>query len=126
MEIEVRHFFDASHQLPDSEHLVTKACARLHGHTYAVVVTADTRTLEGGMVVDFKAIKNAIDVLDHWHINEVFKLYPRWEHCEPTSENIAKFIHAQIESDCPRLQHVKVAVCEGYKGPERANWTTYA
>ena len=62
--IVVKHYFDAAHQLPDTEWLVTKACARLHGHTYAVEITAQTPELNGaGMVIDFKAIKEALEEL---------------------------------------------------------------
>ncbi len=41
MKLSVKHYFDASHQLPDTKYLVTKACARLHGHTYAVKIDID-------------------------------------------------------------------------------------
>ena len=32
--LEVNRFFDAAHDLPDSENLITKQCTNLHGHTY--------------------------------------------------------------------------------------------
>ena len=31
-------FFDAAHQLSDSEDLFTKRCASLHGHTYHAII----------------------------------------------------------------------------------------
>lgn|SRR3990167_8931812 len=68
----VQHYFDAAHQLTDSPDLVTKACARLHGHTYAVVVEAEAEQLNGaGMVIDFKAIKETIE---GW--KQMCKTYP--------------------------------------------------
>ena len=120
--IEVQHYFDAAHQLPDTEWLVTKACARLHGHTYAVKITAEAEKLNGaGMVIDFKAIKEAVDVLDHRYINDVFEKYG--VDVAPTAENIAVFILNQVEKLGVKV--TKVAVCEGYKGAERASWAIY-
>mgnify|MGYP003603561404 CR=1 FL=1 len=120
--IEVVHFFDSAHQLPDTEWLVTKACARLHGHTYAVKVVAVADELNGaGMVIDFKAIKEAIDVLDHRYINDVFK--DMGYNKVPTAENIAVFIAEQVTK--LGVEVTSVAVCEGYKGAERASWAVY-
>ena len=48
----VRHFIDASHKLPDTPSLISKGCARLHGHTYCFEVSAEG-PLKEGMVVDF-------------------------------------------------------------------------
>jgi len=119
----VRQFFDASHQLPDTEYLVTKACARLHGHTYAVEVDASAEQLRGGMVVDFKAIKQVIDTLDHRHINEVFT--ERGYNEVSTAENIAKYIAHECQREMPDIVITEVRVCEGYKGRERASWAIY-
>lgn len=123
--IEVRHFFDAAHQLPDSEYLITKACARLHGHTYAVIVEASCEDwdMKGGMIVDFKGIKNIIDGLDHRFVNDIFGSLPNWRELPTTSENIAKYIKSRVEGEYRHLKNVGVSVCEGYKGLERANWT---
>ena len=120
--IEVQHYFDAAHQLPDTEWLVTKACARLHGHTYAVKITAKTKKLNGaGMVIDFKAIKEVVDVLDHRYINDIFKDYGYEK--APTAENIAIFLAKEVAKLGVKV--TKVSVCEGYKGIERASWATY-
>ncbi|WP_438979927.1 6-pyruvoyl trahydropterin synthase family protein [Polynucleobacter sp.] len=117
----LRHYFDASHQLPDTDNLVTKACARLHGHTYAVIVEIEADTVKGGMIIDFKAVKNTIDVLDHQHINDIFDRF-EFNH-EPTAENIAKFLSKQIEKELDFK--ATVSICEGYKGAERASWVTH-
>lgn len=120
--IEVQHYFDAAHQLQDSELLVTKACARLHGHTYAVKVTAKTPELNAaGMVIDFKAIKQVIDILDHRFINDVFT--DNNVSVQPTAENIAVFIADKVAD--LGVDVTRVAVCEGYKGAERASWAVY-
>lgn len=122
LDLTVRHYFDAAHQLPDTEFLVTKACARLHGHTYAVIVELFSTALHGGMVVDFKAIKNSIDVLDHQHINDIFQQHNF--NYEATAENIARFIYEKIKTDTG-IEPTLVKVCEGYKGEERASWVSY-
>jgi 6-pyruvoyltetrahydropterin/6-carboxytetrahydropterin synthase len=122
MKILLKHFFDASHQLPDTEHLVTKACARLHGHTYAVKVEIEGEANKAGMIVDFGAIKNVINKLDHQHINDIFKAtnLP----IEATAENIAKFISLEIRKDLNLW--ADVYICEGYKGEDRASWVYFS
>ena len=120
MKLKVIHFFDASHQLPDTIHLASKGCARLHGHTYKVVVEIEGDNTRSGMVIDFKCIKDAVDVLDHRHINEVFKQYAYDK--EATAENIALFLKARIEE--LHLKVLSLKLCEGYKGEERASWVT--
>lgn len=113
--IEVKDFFSASHQLPDTDSLVTKACTRLHGHTYCVIVTAYSNKLNsGGMITDFKAIKNIIQELDHQHLNDFIKV--------PTAENTAKWIHNHILVDLGLESKIKIA--EGYKG-ENTSWVYY-
>ena len=122
--IEVRHFFDAAHQLKDSSELVTKACAQLHGHTYGVIVEVAVDELNrAGMVIDFKAIKQVIDRLDHKYINDVFRGLDI--KLEPSAENIAIVIYDWVEQLDPRLRVLAVKVCEGYKGLERASWAIY-
>lgn len=120
--ISVQHYFDASHQLTDSDLLVTKACARLHGHTYAVKIKIRAKELnKAGMIIDFTSIKQAIDILDHRHINDVFKEH-RIE-SQPTAENIAIFIYDIVSK--LGLDVRRVAVAEGYKGPQKASWAIY-
>ena len=135
----IKHFFDAQHQLPDTEYLVTKGCHHYHGHTYKVEVEFESDVLRGGMVVDFKGIKQLIDRLDHTAIyergNPMIKFIEDQKTGqevvvlnEPaTSENIARYISELIENEYSSfgLKNLVVKVCEGYKGEERANWTTY-
>lgn len=120
------HFFDAAHQLPDSETLTTKQCANLHGHTYKVIVEVSSTALKDGMIVDFGRIKSAINVLDHHYINDVFAENPFWKDVPPTAENIATFIFEVVQAILPDFAKVDaVGVNEGYKGEDRANyaWT---
>lgn len=134
--LEVRHFSDTAHKLPDTEFLATKGCANLHGHTYAYIVRFDSDELKGGMVIDFKFIKQLIDTLDHKTLvyRPAFqKLYDFLfdEKPEqvmdfpyiPSSENIGIYLKDEIQRLYPQLNHIEVWVCEGYKGQERANWT---
>ena len=122
MQLEITHFFDASHQLPDSIHLCTKACARMHGHTYKVKVLMEGDNSRNGMVIDFKVIKDAIDVLDHRHINDIFEEYKF--NVPATAENIAIFLADHIETlTGDRVK--SIAIAEGYKGEEKASWAIY-
>lgn len=120
MELKVIHFFDASHQLPDSEHLITKACARLHGHTYKVIVEVKGENNRKGMVVDFKGIKNIIDLFDHRHVNDVL-IELGHNGIEATAENMAYVIYELI-TDQLKVDVKSVAICEGYKGEDRASY----
>ncbi len=122
MKLKVRHFFDASHQLPDTPDLISKGCARLHGHTYAVIVELEGDNSRNGMVVDFKAVKDVIDTLDHQHINSIFE--QKGIHYPPTAENIAIFLVDLIEIVL-KIPVVKLSICEGYKGVERSSWVIY-
>ena len=122
MNLLVRHYFDAAHQLTDCEDLESKACARTHGHTYAVKVMITAEKLnKAGMVVDFKRVKGKIDQLDHQVINDIFEQLGY--DFEPTAENTAIFIAREIEK--LGVEVAEVHVCEGYKGEERASWAIY-
>jgi 6-pyruvoyltetrahydropterin/6-carboxytetrahydropterin synthase len=74
--------FDAAHQLPWHP----GACARLHGHTYRLEVTATGPLLPTGIVVDFADLKHAVqaavlDHLDHRLLNDLID--------NPTAERVA-------------------------------------
>jgi len=121
--LKVQHFFDASHQLPDTPLLVSKGCARLHGHSYYVIVELSLNKLNNaGMIIDFKAVKDVIDILDHRHVNDVFK--EQKFDMPSTAENIAYFIASQIQKQL-NFTDMTVSVCEGYKGRERSSWVVY-
>lgn len=136
MRLEIKDFFEAQHQLPDTEFLVTKACNNYHGHTYFVKVSFKGDELKGGMIVDFKGIKQIIAQLDHTAIYEagnpmiiaIKQLKPEQEvivlNDPPSSENISKFIYESILKKY-NVQNLSVSLCEGYKGEEKACWTTY-
>ncbi len=120
--MQLSHFFDSSHQLDDSKDLHTKKCANLHGHTYKVIVEIEANNERHGMIIDFGKIKETINILDHRHINDVFK--ENNFDVPATAENIALFIKDKV---CDVMEHiyvnsVTVKVAEGYKGDEASNW----
>lgn len=124
--VRVTRFFEAAHKLADSEDLITKQCARLHGHTYHAIVTFDSKkTFRHGMTVDFRGIKDIIDVLDHRYINDIFSEDLIFQYEQPTAENIAVFIHEKIKKEYPDLSNLSVSICEGYKGAGHSSYVTY-
>lgn len=73
-------------------------CQFLHGHNWIIMIYLCSETLdENGMIMDFKYIKNKIeDKLDHNYINDVVG-------CNPTAENMAKWICDEIGEKCYRV-----------------------
>lgn len=64
-------------------------CKNLHGHNWEIIIHCKSNKLnENGMVIDFRYIKNIIDILDHQIINNYIK--------QPTAENIAKWLTDNI------------------------------
>lgn len=81
MKLYVSRKFSAAHYLTNYD----GPCARLHGHTWKVEVwlTGPVNPATG-MVVDFKSVKDIIDVLDHHCLNDLFNL--------PTAENVVTYL----------------------------------
>ncbi len=103
--------FAAAHSLRD----YPGDCRRLHGHNWKVEVEVSARQLdELGMVVDFKAIKQATrkvtDELDHRYLNEV----PPFDRLNPTAENMAAHIYRRLaeELNAPGVQVHAVTLWE--------------
>lgn len=122
MRMQFTHFFDASHQLQDSKDLHTKKCADLHGHTYKVVVEIQAVNDRHGMIIDFGKLKETINILDHKHINDIFK---QQGFDQPaTAENIAIFLKSRIHIvlETIEMAAITVKVAEGYKGDNHSNW----
>ncbi len=85
--------FAASHSLRNYQ----GQCQRLHGHNWKVEVEVTARQLdEAGMGMDFKHIKQAtkqvLEGLDHYHLNDI----PPFDTLNPTAENIAAYLYAEI------------------------------
>ncbi|ATE52684.1 6-carboxytetrahydropterin synthase QueD [Actinosynnema pretiosum] len=97
--------FEAAHRLPNVPE--GHKCARLHGHSYLVVVQLDGPVdPEAGWVVDFGDVKAAFkpleERLDHYYLNEVEGLE------NPTSENLAVWIWDRLIGALPMLSAVTV------------------
>jgi 6-pyruvoyltetrahydropterin/6-carboxytetrahydropterin synthase len=103
-EAKVALSFSGAHSLRHYE----GKCEELHGHNWKVEVTVTREKLDRlGMVIDFKRLKkklnSVLDILDHKHLNDL----PYFKKVNPTSENIAKFIHDKLN-----LKSAKVTVWE--------------
>lgn len=97
--------FEAAHRLPNV--VEGHKCARLHGHSYRVVVHVSGKVDEvSGWVMDFGDIKRAFkpieDQLDHYYLNDVAGLE------NPTSEILARWIWERLLLDLPQLTAVTI------------------
>lgn len=120
-ELSVRMHFSAAHRLRGHK----GACARQHGHNWAVEITIRGRKLDKlGMLVDFSelklAAKAAIDRLDHCDLNEL----PEFRKRNPTSEQIARRLFEALAAafDRPgrRVACVRVSETEGTSAAYRS------
>ncbi|WP_026422584.1 6-carboxytetrahydropterin synthase QueD [Actinokineospora inagensis] len=90
--------FEAAHRLPNVPD--GHKCARLHGHSYRVVVEVSGEVDPvAGWVMDFgdlkAAVKPVIAELDHYYLNEI----PGLEN--PTSEILARWLWARLVDALP-------------------------
>ncbi len=88
-------------------------CAQLHGHTWKVEVVLIGDQLNNiGLLMDFKILKmklkDVLKPLDHVNLNE----HPAFKNVNPSTENLAKYIHAQLKSQVAPLQLKSVEVFE--------------
>lgn len=90
-------------------------CRRLHGHTYRLVVHVAARQLDAlGMVLDFAALKQAVEAVaggwDHRVLNEI----PPFDRLSPTAEVIAEEVYRGVSGriDDERVRVEKVEVWE--------------
>lgn len=105
MEIIKEFGFESAHSLPNVPE--GHKCARVHGHSFRVVVRVAGPVGEHtGWVMDFADLKAAveptIDDLDHRYLNDLDGLD------NPTSERIAEWIWARIAPGLPGLSQVDV------------------
>jgi 6-pyruvoyltetrahydropterin/6-carboxytetrahydropterin synthase len=106
MELFKEFTFEAAHRLPGvpPDH----RCARLHGHSYRVLIHVSGEVnAASGMVMDFADIKGAFkpivdEHLDHYYLNDV----PGLEN--PTSENLTRWIWQRLRAVLPLLSAVEV------------------
>ena len=73
-------------------------CQNLHGHNWHIRIFCRSENLNAnGMVYDFTHLKAKIhDVLDHECLNDILP-------CNPTAENIAKWIADTVGPTCYRV-----------------------
>jgi 6-pyruvoyltetrahydropterin/6-carboxytetrahydropterin synthase len=106
MELFKEFTFEAAHRLPGvpPDH----RCARLHGHSYRVIIHVSGEVdEESGMVMDFADVKAAFkpivdNHLDHYYLNEVDGLE------NPTSENLARWIWQRLSPHLLQLSMIEV------------------
>ncbi|HBE47201.1 MAG: 6-carboxytetrahydropterin synthase QueD [Spirochaetia bacterium] len=88
-------------------------CERLHGHNYKVRVWVSGATLgDGGMLIDFAVVKNALksliaEKLDHRDLNEIREFED-----DPSAERIAKYIFEQLSKALPDVPLSAIDVFE--------------
>ena len=105
MEIFKEFTFEAAHRLPNVP--AGHKCARLHGHSYRVVLHVDGPVDDhAGWVCDFAdlsaAMRPLLDQLDHYYLNEIDGLE------NPTSEVLARWIWDRVQPALPELSQVVV------------------
>lgn len=106
MEIYKEFSFEAAHRLPNVPD--GHKCARLHGHSFRVVLhVAGPVNEHRGWVADFADIRDAfaplLDQLDHRYLNDIDGLE------NPTSENIAGWIWTRLAPALPGLCKIVIA-----------------
>ncbi|MEW6556455.1 MAG: 6-carboxytetrahydropterin synthase QueD [Elusimicrobiota bacterium] len=109
-EIFVEDNFSAAHNLRNYK----GRCEHLHGHNYNVCISVCGQKLDKtGMLVDFTILKKQLNeiiaTLDHKYLNEI----KPFDRINPTAENIAKYIHRQIQLKIKNSKlKIKVVVWE--------------
>ena len=92
-ELVVERHFSAAHFLPD----YPGSCSRLHGHNFIVRASVRGGQLNAsGMLLDFGVLKKVLlsilEELDHYSLNDL----PAFAACNPTTENIARWIAQEL------------------------------
>ncbi|MFF7950676.1 6-carboxytetrahydropterin synthase QueD [Streptomyces griseorubiginosus] len=105
MEIFREFTFEAAHHLPNVPE--GHKCARLHGHSYKVIVHVEAPVEpEAGWVMDFGDLKKAFKPLearlDHYYLNDIEGLE------NPTSEVLARWIWERLKPTLPDLSALTV------------------
>jgi len=96
---------EAAHRLPNVP--AGHKCQRLHGHSFRIELhISGPVDAHSGWVMDFADVRVAFqptfDRLDHHYLNEI----PGLEN--PTSENLARWIWAELKPTLPMLSKVVV------------------
>ncbi|MFE4869475.1 6-carboxytetrahydropterin synthase QueD [Streptomyces sp. NPDC056682] len=105
MEIFREFTFEAAHRLPNVPD--GHKCARLHGHSYKVIVHVEGPVAsDTGWVMDFGDVKQAFKPLeaqlDHYYLNDIEGLE------NPTSEVLARWIWDRLKPNLTGLSALTV------------------
>lgn len=119
--LKVEGAFEAAHRVVN----YPGKCDRLHGHNWKVEAIVRGMELdELGMLVDFKAIKNALkgvlERFDHRFLNE---LEPFSAGINPTAENLARIIFDELATSPVFVRDSHLAAITVYETP--ASSVTY-
>ena len=96
--LQVESEFASAHQLREYR----GKCENLHGHNWRVLIRVRGEALDAtGMLMDFGVLKRLLrgitEELDHRFLNET----PPFDAINPTSENLAKYIHGELAGLLP-------------------------
>jgi 6-pyruvoyltetrahydropterin/6-carboxytetrahydropterin synthase len=110
-ELSVKTHFSAAHRLVGYEGL----CANPHGHNWEVeIFVRGSKLNDLGMLIDYGDIKAAIrhvmKEIDHVDLN----LVPAFVRANPTSENLARYVHGQLSEriNSEQARVCRVTICE--------------
>lgn len=113
-EIKVEGMFSAAHNLRNYK----GKCENVHGHNWkAEVAVTGERLDETGLLIDFAVLKSELEKilkeLDHRNLNSI----SFFKKINPTSENIAFYIHTKIKKALKKypVEIKRVAVGESDK-----------
>lgn len=113
-EISVESTFSSAHRLRGYK----GKCEDLHGHNWKIRVMAFKESLDKlGLGLDFHILKDSLEKviknLDHKYLNQV----SFFKKNNPTSENVARFIHNELKKDkkLKAVDAIKVLVWESEK-----------
>ena len=108
-DLKVKDHIASAHQLRGYD----GPCSVLHGHTWKVEVIVSGEALNDiGLLVDFKILKKKLKEvlmpLDHVNLNE----HPAFQEINPSTENLARYIYAQLKTHVAPLKLNTVEVFE--------------
>jgi 6-pyruvoyltetrahydropterin/6-carboxytetrahydropterin synthase len=93
-EISIRREFSASHQLRLSDGMLEP----LHGHNWAVKVTAGADALDSiGVVMDFHELEHLLDEIVNPMHNRHLNQLPAFAELNPSAENVALHVARKLE-----------------------------
>lgn len=113
-EVSIESSFSSAHRLRGYK----GKCESLHGHNWKTRIIASKQALDKiGLAFDFRDLKislgKVLKCLDHKYLNET----PYFKKVNPTSENIARYIHDKLLKDkkLEGINSLKVIVWESEK-----------